>query len=76
MTDIQALIATAFDDAVTSYERRNAITLLGDHDDPATLTALVRLLALEDRYLRQDVVKSIGSHGSDSAVFASSRCSA
>ena len=74
MTDIQALIATASDDAVTSYERRNAITLLGDHDDPATLTALVRLLALEDRYLRQDVVKSIGSHGSDSAVLALIHC--
>ena len=74
MTDIQALIATASDDAVTSYERRNAITLLGDHDDPATLTALIRLLALKDRYLRQDVVKSIGSHRSDSAVLALIHC--
>jgi len=74
LVDQQKLIAVAEGDASTSYERRNAIAALGEFDDLLTLKTLVQLLSVEDRYLRLDVVKAIGTHGSDSAVLALINC--
>ncbi len=74
MTDYEQLIAIASGEATTSYEQRNAIAELGKLDDQASLGALVGLLSVEDRYLRRDVVKAIGIHGSASAVLALIHC--
>ena len=52
----------------------NAIAELGKLDDQASLGALVGLLSVEDRYLRREVVKAIGVHGSASAVLALIHC--
>ena len=74
VTDYEQLIAIASGEATTSYEQRNAIAELGKLDDQASLGALVGLLSVEDRYLRRDVVKAIGIHGSASAVLALIHC--
>lgn len=74
LTDPKQLVAIASGEASTSYEQRNAIAKLGELKDTVSLDALTLLLDIDDRYLRRDVVKAIGNHGSDKAVLALIHC--
>ena len=74
LNELDNLIEVATNDRATSYERRNAITKLGQLDDQRSIDALVNLLQNDDRYLRRNVVQSLGTHQSAAAVLGLIRC--